>query len=377
MDVVGGQHGLGVALADAVVGDGDGPVAHAVGQPHDLAGVVEAVHGTGLGVQVQFHPLLPFGGGILAGFPLHLEHVIRHDDEVMLVLVVHIVATHDQRGAGFEALPLGHVGVGVAQHFEVDRTRIVGDGGEVDLAAAALDLSGEHVAPDRHLAAVAQVVQAAGIGGFEVFAVEQFDRLVGQRQPFDLEVGRDLLGLEFDRRGLLLQVLLELLRRAGVAGIRQADDGQRAGALLDQFGQHPGQLHALQNFPPCIDADGDAVLPKDHRLAAVEEAVHRHALFLEFLDQQADRFRRDVGVGEIVAQMQFVPGKRLLQRRTKAPAQRLVKRFGAAQADDDLTFCAVQFDPFHEDAAECGAELLVRGELGPDLSDQRFQDNSL
>src|SRR5699024_3582521 len=64
VDVVGGQHGLGVALADAVVGDGDGPVAHAVGQAHDLAGVVEAVHGTGLGVQVQFHPLLPYGGGI-------------------------------------------------------------------------------------------------------------------------------------------------------------------------------------------------------------------------------------------------------------------------------------------------------------------------
>ena len=29
-------------LADAVVGDGNGPVPHAVGQPDDLAGVTEA-----------------------------------------------------------------------------------------------------------------------------------------------------------------------------------------------------------------------------------------------------------------------------------------------------------------------------------------------
>ena len=44
VDGVGSQHRLGVALTDAVIGDGDSAVAHAVGQTHDLAGVVEAVH---------------------------------------------------------------------------------------------------------------------------------------------------------------------------------------------------------------------------------------------------------------------------------------------------------------------------------------------
>ena len=44
MDGVGGKHGLGVALADAVVSDGDSAVAHAVGQADNFARVVEAVH---------------------------------------------------------------------------------------------------------------------------------------------------------------------------------------------------------------------------------------------------------------------------------------------------------------------------------------------
>ena len=38
VDVVGREHRLRVALADAVVGDGDGAVAHAVRKAHDLAG---------------------------------------------------------------------------------------------------------------------------------------------------------------------------------------------------------------------------------------------------------------------------------------------------------------------------------------------------
>ena len=44
VDGIGRQHGFGVALADAVVGNGNGAVSHTVRQPHDLAGVVEAVH---------------------------------------------------------------------------------------------------------------------------------------------------------------------------------------------------------------------------------------------------------------------------------------------------------------------------------------------
>ena len=44
VDGIGGQHRLGVALTDAVIGDGHSAVAHAVRQTHDLAGVVEAIH---------------------------------------------------------------------------------------------------------------------------------------------------------------------------------------------------------------------------------------------------------------------------------------------------------------------------------------------
>ena len=44
VDGIGGQHGLRIALAHTVVRDGNGAVAHAVRQTHDLAGVVEAVH---------------------------------------------------------------------------------------------------------------------------------------------------------------------------------------------------------------------------------------------------------------------------------------------------------------------------------------------
>ena len=44
VDGVRRQHGFGVALTDAVVGDGDGRVAHPVGQFDDAAGVAESVH---------------------------------------------------------------------------------------------------------------------------------------------------------------------------------------------------------------------------------------------------------------------------------------------------------------------------------------------
>ena len=90
------QHSLGVALTDAVVGDGDGRVAHPVGQFDDAAGVAEAVHAAGLGMQMQFHALLPLGGIIMAGHTLHLQYIIGQQDIVMLVLIVGIVAAHDE-----------------------------------------------------------------------------------------------------------------------------------------------------------------------------------------------------------------------------------------------------------------------------------------
>ena len=100
------------------------------------------------------------------------------------------------------------VGVLVPQHFEVDGAGIVGDGSEINFAAAALDLGGENIAPDGDLAAVAQVIEAACLGRFEVFAVEQLDRLVRKGQALDCEVRRGLLGLKLDNGGLFLQILL-------------------------------------------------------------------------------------------------------------------------------------------------------------------------
>ena len=144
MDGIGGQHGFGVALADAVVSDGNSTVTHAVSQAHDLAGIIEGVHRTGLGVQVQLHALVALGGGILALLALDLQNIVRKHDIIMLVLIVHIVAAHDEGRAGLEVLPLGHVGVLVPQHFEVDGAGIVGDGSEINFAAAALDLGGEN-----------------------------------------------------------------------------------------------------------------------------------------------------------------------------------------------------------------------------------------
>ena len=376
VDVIGGQHGLRVALTDAVVGDGDGPVAHAVGQTDDLAGITESVHGAGLGVQMQLHPLFALRGVVLTLLALHLQHIVGHDDKVMLVFVVGVVAPHDERGAWLQPLPLGHILPFIAQNFQVDRPGIIRDGGKINLAAAALHLGGEHIAPDRHLAAIAQIVQRTGVGGLELFAVEQPDRLVGQLEALDGEIRRGLLLLEFDNGGLFLQILLKFFLSALVAGVLQPDDGQCAGALLNQFRQHTGQLHAVQNGASRVDTHQNTVLPKTHRLVFIEEPVHRHSPLFQFLDHASHRLGCDALVGEIVAQGQFIPGKGGFQRRTKAPAQRTVQRLHAAQAQNDLALGTIQFHPVHHNGAKGGAELLVCRELRPDLCDKWFQSLS-
>lgn len=164
--------------------------------------------------------------------------------------------------------------------------------------------------------------------------------------------------------------------RTDVPRICQPHNRQRAGAFLDQFRQYPGELYTFQNGASCIDPDGDAIFPEGHRLVFIQKAVDRHAFFLQFLNHQADRFRRDVGIREVIAKMQFIPGKNFLQGSTKAPAQRLVQRLGAAQADNDLAFGTVQFHALHQHAAEGCAELLVRRKLRPDLGNKWFQSDS-
>ena len=373
VDGIGGQHRFGVALADTVVGDGNGAVAHAVSQTHDLAGVVEAVHRAGLGVQVQLDALFAVGRGILALLTLDLQNVVGHDDKVMLVLVVHIVAADDEGRAGLEALPLGHIRAFFPHDLEVDGAGVVGDGGKINLAAAALDLGSKDVAPDRDLAAVAQIIEAAGVGGLELLAVEQLDRLVREGETFNRKVGRCLLGLELDNGGLLLQVLLKLLLGAHLTGIGQADDRQTSCALLDHLGQHAGQLDALKDLAARADVDRDAVLAKGDGLGLIEEAVDRHPLFFQFLDHQAHGLGGDVRVGKVAADLQLIPGEHLGKGRTKTPAQRLIQRFSTAQADDDLSLCAVKLHAVHKHTAERRAELLVRRKLRPDLGDKWFQ----
>ena len=376
VDIVGREHRLRVSLADAVVGDGDGAVAHAVRKAHDLAGVAEAVHRARLGVQVQLNALLSLGRRILPRFALDLQDVIRQQNVVALVLVIGIVAAHDQRRAGFEAFPLGHVLVVVAEDLEIDRTVIVCNGREIDLAAAALDLGGEHIAPDRDLAAVAQIVERAQVGRFERLAVEQLGRRGGQGQAVDRK-RRDLLFcLELNGRGLFGHTALQGLFVHLGGHVLHAHDGQRAGALLDQFRQMARKVDAFKDGAPGVDAHGETVRLKHNGLVFVQKTVDRHALAFELFDQHGDGFRRDGAVRKIIFQLQLIPGKNGLQGRQKTPAQRRVQRSGAAQADDDGAGGAEQLHTLDHDPAEGAVELGVGRKLRPDLGHIRFQRNS-
>lgn len=170
-----------------------------------------------------------------------------------------------------------------------------------------------------------------------------------------------------------MQVLLKLLLGARLTGIGQADNRQTSCALLDHLGQHAGQLDALKDLAARADVDRDAVLAKGDGLGLIEEAVDRHSLFFQFLDHQAHGLGGDVRVGKVAADLQLIPGEHLGKGRTKTPAQRLIQRFSTAQADDDLSLCAVKLHAVHKHTAERRAELLVRRKLRPDLGDKWFQ----
>ena len=162
-------------------------------------------------MEVELHPL--FGGVVLPVPPLHNQNVVGIDDVVVLVLVISAVAPHQQGGAVLDALPLGAVLPLLGPDLQIDGTGIVGDGDTVDLAEAAFDLGGEHVAPDHALAAfAAQVFQGGQVLGLEHLSVENLDRLVGQVDPFHLDGRSGLFGLELDhRRGrLFFQFLFQL-----------------------------------------------------------------------------------------------------------------------------------------------------------------------
>ena len=167
--------------------------------------------------------------------------------------------------------------------------------------------------------------------------------------------------------------MFKLFVGAGLTGIGQADDGQAACALPNQLSQHAGQLDAFQDSAARIDADRDAVAAESDRLAFIQKAVDRHALFFELLNHQAHSFGRDVGVGKVVLQVQLVPGENLLQGSAKTPAQRLIQGFRAAQAENHLAGGAMQLDTVYNDTAESIAELFIGRKLRPDLGDKGFQ----
>ena len=77
------------------------------------------------------------------------------------------------------------------------------------------------------------------------------------------------------------------------------------------------------------------------------------------------------GVGKVAADLQLIPGEHLGKGRTKTPAQRLIQGFSTAQADDDLSFCAVKLHAVHKhtanaaqncwSAVNCGQTWVTNG----------------
>ena len=92
-----------------------------------------------------------------------------------------------------------------------------------------------------------------------------------------------------------------------------AHNGQSTGALLDEFCQMPGQLHAFQNRQTRVDPHHKTVLSKSNRLGFIQKAVDRHPLLFELFDHSLDGFRRDGVIVEVVAHGQLITGKNLLQ----------------------------------------------------------------
>ena len=285
VDGVCSQHSLGVALTDTVVGDGNGRVAHPVGQLDDAAGVAEGVHAGQLGMQMQLHPL--DRGVVLPLFPLNEQHIVGIHDVVMFIFVIRAVAADDDGGALGDGLPLRAVLPFLRADLQVDGTGIVGDGNGVDLAVIALDLREEDVAPDDALAALAaQLLEGREVLGGKHLSVEDGDGLVGEVEAVHLDGRSGVLFLELDhrRRDLALQFFLHLAQFGFTHRTGQGDFGLDASVRRHPLGQQALKLHLLQEFGAVADADGD-VLPGDADGAPVQKAVDGHTIPLHLLHQ--------------------------------------------------------------------------------------------
>ena len=373
VDVVGGQHGLGVPLADPVVGDGDGRVAHLVGQPDDAARVAEAVQGRQLGVQVQFHPL--FGRMVLPAAALHDQDVVGVDDVVVLVFVVGAVAPHQKGGAVFQPLPLGAVLPFLSADLQVDGAGVVGEGDGIDLAETALDFGGKDVAPDHALAALApQVFEGGQVLGLEHLAVEDLDRLVGQVQALHLQGRRGAPGLELHHRrgGFFFQLLFQLPALGLAGGRHQPHLGAFPGVGLDAVGQQPFKLQVPQKAGAVAGPHRDPAA-LDGQGAPVQKAVDGHALPFHLLKDAKQGGLVQGGIGVVVLNGELVALIIGLQRRQKPRTQALVQRRGALQCKDHPLFCPQHQGVLDDHPAETGGKVRVGHELGPQLGYQWFQ----
>ena len=365
MDGVRRQHGLGVALTDAVVGDGDGRVAHPVGQFDDAAGVAEGVHTGQLGMQMQLHPL--DGGVVLPLFALDKEDVVGPDDIVVLVLIVGAVAAHHDRRTLGDGLPLGAVLPFLRTDLQVDGAGVIGDGDRVYLAEAALHLGEEDVAPDHALAALAaQILEGGEVFRGEHLAVEDGDGLVREVEALHLDGGSSVLFLKLDdgRRNFPLELFFHLALFGLAHAAFQRHFGFYAGVGSDALCQQALELHLLQKLRAVADADGD-VLAGDGDAAAVEEAVDGDTVPLHLLHQlpQTGFIQRRIAEKIVDAELEALVIR--CQRGQQPGAQPLVQRGRTAQRKDDLPLLPQHLGVLDDHAAKTGRKVRVRHKLRP------------
>ena len=298
-------HRVREALHHAVVGDGHGAVAPAVGQLCQVRRAVHAVHGGHVGVQVQLHPLDRSVVG-LEQF-LHQHHRQRPDGDIVLILVVGGVAAHHQGVALLELLD-GLLLAGGLDNFQRVGAGVVGDVNRVDLPLAVLGgdrLLANDVSPDGgkprlggdlferdrfFLDRLAQNQHAAVRHKGQVLAVKQ--------QPARLGGFVSRFAARFSPRGRgLWRVAGALQRSLHLRGKRWLADDLLVGRVALLQREHPVKLDVHRHAVPLRDGAADglvaaallnqvvaAVLQADGQpvpfqllLAALEDAVGRVA----------------------------------------------------------------------------------------------------
>ena len=121
-------HGVGEGLGDAVVRDGDGPMAPGGGLLHRGGGIRQGIHVAHGGMQVQLHPLFPLRQVLPLGHGAG-HHGIGLEDHVVFEPVLDELALDPEHGADFHIFnngrgflcfqePADPDGAGVVRHVE-------------------------------------------------------------------------------------------------------------------------------------------------------------------------------------------------------------------------------------------------------------------